>query len=330
MNDDKLEWRRMSNKKVSIIIPVYNTEQYLEKCIRSALNQTYPYIEVICIDDGSTDRSGMILDELAKNDERMVVIHQENMGESGARNVGLKNASGDYIGFMDCDDWIDSNMYEELVNALEEADVDMAVASWYCETENQSTKIVNKKAIKEKIFDRNQLLRYVYERDSYRAFAYMWDKLYKKELFTDENGKLILFDETLRLGGDVLYLANLVLNTQKAVYVDKAFYHYLQRNDSGCHSVDLSKRQEWLKAYLIIIDLFEKQGISQEILGFVKRFLAYHSSNVAKLAYEQKDKVVLAQSQELMKKYENEYRALNGDYPERICEFERTLNLGIE
>lgn len=329
MNNDKLEWRRMGNKKVSIIIPVYNTERYLEKCIQSALNQTYTNIEIICVDDGSTDRSGEILDRFAREDERMLVVHQKNVGESGARNVGLKNATGDYIGFMDCDDWIEPKMYEELVHALEESNADMAIASWYSEDELGSVEIRNRKPVREKQFDRKQLMRYIYERDSYRSFAYMWDKLYKKELLKDDNGTLIRFDETLRLGGDVLFLAQMAMNTEKAVYVDKAFYHYFQRSDSGCHSRDLGKRQEWLKAYIMIIEMFEKKGISQEILGYVKRFLAYHSSNVAKLAFEQKNKEALIHSQTLMRQYMHEYKMLNCENEQRICEFENILELEL-
>lgn len=316
-------------RKISIIIPVYNTEKYLWKCIKSVLNQSYRNIEIICIDDGSTDGSGRILDELAGQDERMIVIHQINKGESGARNVGLNIASGDYIGFVDCDDWIESDMYGELVYALETTNSDMAIASWFCDDEHGSKPVVNLKPVKEKIFGRDKLMRYVYERDAYRGFAYMWDKLYKKELFCDSYKKMIRFDESLQLGGDVLVLARLVLNTRQAVYVDKAFYHYLQRSDSGCHSVNLNKRKDWLKAYEIIIDLFNKQNVEKSIMDLVKRFLAYHSSNVAKIAFEQNNAIILTQSQKLMKQYELEYKSLNQEYPERIEQFDSIVRLRI-
>ena len=127
----------MKNKKVSLIIPVYNTEkQYLQKCLESAIAQTYSNMEIILVDDGSTDGSADLVDEFAGKDHRVLVIHQQNGGESNARNTGLRAACGDYIAFMDCDDFIEPQMYEQLVQALEENDADMAFghfdAYWSC------------------------------------------------------------------------------------------------------------------------------------------------------------------------------------------------------
>ena len=170
----------MPNKKVSLIIPVYNTTDYLRRCLESAVSQTYANMEIICVDDGSTDGSEKIVDEFAAGDKRVIAIHQENRGESNARNSGLRIASGDYIGFMDCDDWIEPDMYESLVAALEAENADMAIAGFYQEFENidrTCIEVKNEKSVDQKVFDKKKLLRYLYERDSYRAFAYMWDKL---------------------------------------------------------------------------------------------------------------------------------------------------------
>ena len=97
---------------ISVILPVYNVQQYLEKCIESVVNQTYKNLEIILIDDGSTDMSGKICDEFAEKDGRIKVIHSKNGGVSAARNIGLDIATGEYIGFVDSDDWIESQMYE--------------------------------------------------------------------------------------------------------------------------------------------------------------------------------------------------------------------------
>ena len=99
-------------KKISIIIPVYNTETYIERCITSVLGQTYQNIEVICVDDGSTDKSGIILDRLAQTDERLFVIHKKNEGVTEARNLALNYVSGEYIGFVDSDDYLEETMYD--------------------------------------------------------------------------------------------------------------------------------------------------------------------------------------------------------------------------
>ena len=112
--------------KISIIIPVYNVEQYLGRCMESVLNQTYKNIEVILIDDGSKDRSSSMCDEWKAKDDRVVVIHQKNAGAGAARNAGLAIANGELIGFVDSDDWIQLNMYETLINAIKkypEADI---------------------------------------------------------------------------------------------------------------------------------------------------------------------------------------------------------------
>ena len=106
------------NDLISIVMPVYNVEKYLEKAVNSVIKQTYKNLEIILVDDGSKDSSGVLCDELAKKDTRIKVIHQENAGLSAARNAGIKLATGKYIGFMDSDDLIAENMYETLYNAL--------------------------------------------------------------------------------------------------------------------------------------------------------------------------------------------------------------------
>ena len=122
----------MNNKKrikVSIIVPVYNTEKYLPKCLSSLISQSLPEIEIITIDDGSTDNSYQILLEYAQKDSRIKVLQQENSKQGAARNRGVEIAQGEYIGFVDSDDWIDSDFFEKLYNAAVEKSSDIAVAS---------------------------------------------------------------------------------------------------------------------------------------------------------------------------------------------------------
>jgi glycosyltransferase involved in cell wall biosynthesis len=315
---------------ISVIVPIYNTASYLERCLKSIVDQTYDKLEIICIDDGSTDGSELILDEFARKDSRIRVIHKQNGGESSARNVGLEMMTGQYIGFLDCDDWIEANMYERLVSIAIQKDVDMVASPWFKDTDEESIKIGNQLPVSPEIFEREDLLQYIYKRDYYRGFTYMWNKLYRRSLFYDERGEIILFDEDLALGGDVLYLGRLALNTEKAVYLDEAFYHYYQRDTSGCHTVDLNKRKDWLEAYKRLIRYIEDQGIKTDALVWIKRFLAYHSSNVAELAYEQKNYKVLRECQEIMLKYSKEYCETNKKYEDRIVRFEKLLRLVIE
>lgn len=312
-------------KKVSLIIPIYNTNSYLHKCLSSAISQTYHNMEIICIDDGSTDGSDKILDEFAQKDQRIIAIHQKNTGESGARNAGLRIASGDYIGFMDCDDWIEANMYESLVNAIEQYNVDIAASSWIKEGEAYSLLIKNKYKVPRGIINQEQLMNYVYQRDAYQGFAYMWDKLYKRELIYNAKGNFVHFNEKLILGGDVLFLAQMLLNAQSAVYIDENFYHYRQKKMGGCHTENVRLRMDWIESYRMIIKMFETASVNEKILIWVKRFLAYHSSNVAEIAYMQKKRLELEKCQRIMKQYENEYMFTNELYPERIVRYKKIM-----
>lgn len=313
------------NNKISVIIPIYNTYKELPGCLKSICCQTYKDLEIICIDDGSYDGSEKILDEFASKDNRIVAVHQRNNGESNARNKGLKLATGDYVAFVDCDDWIDVKMYEDMIWAMKSEDLDIVAVSWYKEFADQSLEIINELPVLQDAFNQEQLLNYIYKRDYYRGFAYMWNKLYKREILIGDNGKLILFDESLRLGGDVLYLAQLALNAKKAKYISKAYYHYRQREDSGCHTTDLKKMKDWLSAYKMVVKLFEERGVSEEICDYTSRFMAYHACNAAKLAIKQNDENWKLYFKKIMLENEKIYIKLNNEYPERIDDYKSVL-----
>lgn len=319
-----------ANPLVSIILPIYNTAPYLNRCLDSITGQTYKELEIICVDDGSEDGSELIVDQYAQHDARIRVVHKENGGESSARNVGLRMMTGQYVGFMDCDDWIEPDMYEKLVFCIMSQGVDLVASTWYCESGESGKKVKNVRTVSKGVFGREDLLHYIYERDYYRGFAYMWDKLYRRELFYDQRGRLMLFDEDLELGGDVLYLAKLVLNVKTACYMDEAFYHYYQRDTSGCHTESLKKREDWMEAYKRVINYFNLNSVGESILPWIKRFLVYHSSNVAEMAYVQNEAEVLQRCQNVMKQYENEYCATNCQYPDRIDRFREILGRSLE
>ncbi len=313
------------NKKISVIIPVYNTKKELTKCLESIANQTYRHLEIICVDDGSNDGSGKIADAFAGKDDRFKVIHQQNKGESGARNTGLKAATGDIIAFCDCDDWIEPDMYEALMHEISTYNLDMAAAGWFKESGEGEEIIRNAQPISDEVFGREQLLNYIYMRDCYRGMAYIWNKLYKKEILKDSDNSVLLFDEKLLLGGDVVFLAKAALNIKRAKYMERPFYHYVQREASGCHTKNVTRIRDWLKAYEIVIELFEEKKVDNNTIGYVKRFLAYHSSNAAEIAIHQEKAEAKREFQHFMKLYEKEYVELNSQYPERIERYYRLL-----
>lgn len=169
----------MSKNLISVIIPVYNVEKYLHRCLDSVVNQKEVNLEIILVDDGSTDASGKICDEYAERDNRITVIHQQNGGLSNARNNGLKTAKGEYIGFVDSDDWIAHDMYRYLLHILRRHKADMSVCD-YVRTE----KIKKIREGKEELALRTgeDLDRFFFRADGGKSFFSVCNRLYKKRL----------------------------------------------------------------------------------------------------------------------------------------------------
>ena len=211
------------NPLISIIIPIYKVEKYLRKCIESVINQTYKNLEIILIDDGSPDNCNSICDEYQKIDDRIIVVHQKNRGVSNARNIGLNIASGEYIGFVDGDDYIARDMYETLYNVMQENNAQMSVCNFYIEKQGEmfiqhkidnGIKVFNQQeAIREMLLDR--IIR-----------GYLWTKLYKKECFHN-----LRFPEGKNYE-DVAISIKVLENIEKVVYINTPKYYYLYRDDS--------------------------------------------------------------------------------------------------
>lgn len=317
-------------KKISVIVPVYNTKSYLKRCLQSIADQTYNNLEIICIDDGSTDGSENVVDYFAAKDDRFVVRHQKNGGESNARNVGIDLVTGDYVTYVDCDDWLEPNMYEILVDLMEKNNVDMSACGYSKDTIDSIEPAVNTGKIKSGVWNQHDLMLYVYKRDSYRAVTgYIWCKLYKKKILQDEYGNWIRFNEDLVLGGDILYFAEVALHTNTVAYVDKPLYHYIQRDASGFHSRDENKWKDVIITYQRLLSRFERAGIAQDILIWIKRFLVYRGEVVAELAYMNKNKEILNLSQSIMQEYKQVYFETNQKYPERLELFNKIMNYSV-
>ena len=217
-------------EKITIIVPVYKVEVYLSKCVNSILEQTYKNIEVILVDDGSPDNCPAICDEYAQKDSRIKVIHQKNSGVSAARNAGLKMAQGEYIGFVDPDDWIDSNMYAEMLDAYKQNSAEFVICGYNYYHENGD---VDKKRLYP--VSSNELIS---QKELMRRFSDMpptvrhgvVNKLFKKDIL---NG--ICFDETLHSAEDVMFLNEYTKRINKAVVVHKPLYKNLVRQGSATH-----------------------------------------------------------------------------------------------
>ena len=309
---------RMQEEMISVIIPIYNVAPYLKRCLDSVLNQTYKNLEVICVNDGSTDESGDILDAFARKDKRIKVIHQRNQGVSVARNNGLEAALGAYIGFVDGDDWIESQMYEELISRMLESGADIGLCSYSEDTDDSCKKISNKLAIPEVVFGRKELLEYVYKRDYYKGVsAYICCKLFRRDILT-ESEQMIRFNEKLYVGEDIWWLLQVMNNVDVAVWVEKTYYHYYQRNNSAIHNPDVEKLIQLLSVYDLMIGFMEQNFPGESIVGWVKRFQGYWAFKLAGMALEQGNTECLQECQKYMALREQEYVMYNKEYPERI------------
>ena len=313
-------------KVLSVILPIYNTVDYLDRCLDSICNQTYSNLEIICIDDGSTDGSQHILDKYAKNDNRIIAIHQKNGGESNARNVGLSLATGDYIAFCDCDDWLEPDMYQKLVHAIECNKVDLAACGYSFEYDNHREIPVNKKPVKDGMFSRTSLFEYVYKRDSYKAVtSWIWCKLFKREILV-YNGKLLLFDENVRFGADLLFFIMAASNIESACYVQEPLYHYYQRSTSTSHTSNLDIAYDIVDVYIRMIKWCQAKNIETDIIPWLQRFTVYRASLVAEQAIEKKDSFMLNKCQKVMKRYKDVYIETNMEYPERLERYNRLMS----
>lgn len=238
----------MKQEKISVIVPVYKVEPYLRKCLDSIVNQTYQNLEIILIDDGSPDHCGAICDEYAVNDERIKVIHQPNAGLSSARNAGLVEATGEYIGFVDSDDWIDLNMYEYLLsNALSE-NADICICGRY---EEYSTKTITKGYPKQEVLDTEAALLVLLRNNFIQNFV--WDKLWRRKLFED-----VYFPEG-RTYEDIAIVHRLFERAEKVQCLPNAKYHYLQRTDSIIGDTSLkNKMNHYMAAKQRYSEMVEK------------------------------------------------------------------------
>lgn len=210
------------NELISIIVPVYNVEQYLEKCVDSIINQTYKNLEIILVDDGATDSSGKLCDELAKIDNRIKVYHKENGGLSDARNYGVEKSTGEYIGFVDSDDYIDAEMYEKLYEAIKKENVDVAECN---------LKIIYP--------DREELFT---EQNYYNVCTkqeYLEEYLKIEKIFGSACVRLIKSDIAKKLKfpvgklyEDTYYAYGLINVADSYVIMDAPYYNYLMRENS--------------------------------------------------------------------------------------------------
>lgn len=207
---------------ISVIVPIYNVEKYLSKCVDSIINQTYKNLEIILVDDGSPDNCPKICDEYENQDSRIKVIHKENGGLSDARNAGMKIASGDYIFFVDSDDWISVDTLYRLLDSAEQYGADIAECNIYSVKDNRTEEYYSNKFA---LYDNNYSIMQAYIKD-YKIKTVVWNKLYKKDIL-----KNILF-EVGKYNEDEFFTYRVLSNSERLVHIDYCGYYYIQRGNS--------------------------------------------------------------------------------------------------
>lgn len=260
----------MSEGLISVIIPCYNLEGYVRKCIGSILNQTYKKLEIIAIDDGSTDQTPDILAQYAARDERVVFIRQENAGAGAASNKGIEIARGEFIAFVDNDDWIEPDMYEKLHQALITNHADMSVCNFNLVYDDHTD--FSYSTMREQTID---------VRDDVFGFFcrfcacpkpnnYTWTRLYKAEIVKKSG---IRFEE-FGLGADTLFNFKLLPHIKRVSFIKDGLYNYIQRNTSSVYT--MAKKENIAEVYADGFEALADYYISNNLTDFC-RVLQIHA-----------------------------------------------------
>lgn len=244
----KVKMEKIISAKISVIIPVYNVEKYLSQCLENIIHQTYTNLEIICINDGSADNSKNILKDYAKIDKRIRIIEKENGGISSARNVGIKEATGDYIHFIDSDDYIPLNYYEKMIKASDNTNADIVCSGFYFEECKEMSVYYKDTFILTNLYDKlyKTFINY---------FNYVWRYLIKTSFIKENNFYFI----NGKVYEDIGYTLELLIKANKVVIVPKVQYFYRYRKDSIVHNKKYNN--DLTEAFLRYNKVLEKYDI---------------------------------------------------------------------
>lgn len=271
---DRIMQSRDEKDLISVIVPVYNVAQYLDRCVESILKQTYHRLEIILVDDGSTDASPAKCDAYARRDSRVRVIHKQNGGLSDARNAGLAVASGEYIGYVDSDDWIEPDMYERMHQACVWHHAQLAVCRYFCEYKDQ-TKAGGDGCVVP--LSREELLKiYIGGHKEYVIYNSVWSKLFHRDLVSGT-----LFPKG-RNSEDIMYTTRAFCKAERAVYLNQCFYHYVLDREGSIMNAAKSERMFadelpfWREHIACIGQMVSPQMADLAAYHFERRLLFYY------------------------------------------------------
>jgi len=319
----------MSKPIISVIIPVYNAELYLKRCLDSVVGQTYEHLEIILVDDASTDNSYSVCSEYSSIDSRIILLQQKNSGQSFARNKGLEAATGTYVMFVDADDWLDTNACSTVLDAMIQNDPDVVLFTYSREYEGAS--------LRKNIFDGNKIFdeqdcKAIHRRfagiigkelsnpENSDSLAPVWNKLYKRSIIQTNN---ILFEDVREIVSyeDGLFNLHYFMYVKKAIYLDVALYKYWRSNLSSTTKTYYEDLIPKFKALFSKIDLFisqhhlpdeYKDGLSNRIALNLITVSLKTVSNANPLSFSEKNKYLKRVLDDTV--YKNAVRSLKIEY----------------
>ena len=267
----------MKADKISVIIPVYKVEPYLRQCLDSVIDQTYNDLEIILIDDGSPDNCGAICDEYAAKDDRIIVIHKENGGLSAARNDGIARATGEWLAFVDSDDWCEPTMYEKAAAKAKETDADIVMFSLFQNSKSGEERIhaFSKEFVSEdaglieklqlSVLDKSQI---PFTKDHRWGQGFPWDKLFRRSMIEYNH---LRFAENVRAHEDVIFNIHAFQFAKKVAFFDEPLYHWRMNAGSIGHKYMPDRPDVDRAVYQEMIDIGHRYGLGEE---------DYHAVNV--------------------------------------------------
>ena len=295
----------MDKELISVIIPIYNVEKYLNKCIESVVNQTYKNIEIILVDDGSTDASSKMCDEWKTKDSRIEVIHKENGGLSSARNAGIAIAKGDYIGYVDSDDWIAQDMYEVLYNLIKENKCQISICGIQ-RTDESSETSEEERIIK---YSQKEYIKKILKIGTQNSNQYAWNKLYDASIVTNDIYPDGFTDEDVEGTFKALLKSDCIVETTR-----KCYYYRIENDGSITAPIFNEHRMDYLTICDHVMALAYTTG-DDEIVEWAKLF-RYRADfgvlsrlAVMKVSDDMKDKVEEIKN-ELVTNLRKHYRKL--------------------
>lgn len=247
------------NVKISIIIPIFNAEKFIDRCIQSIIEQKYSNFELILLNDGSTDSTNKILNKYEGVDNRIKIIKKENTGVSDTRNIGIKEANGDYLMFVDADDYIEKNTLESIVNIIKNNDVDLIKYNYnkYDQFNNKLEKQEDYKEYGNRILVKKEIKSFITDILKGKFNAYVWTLVIKKDIIKD-----IKFNTDISLMEDLLFYINILCTIDTLYVINDRLYNYCMNEDSICNSNRYYYRNflDMLKIHDLVIDVLKKQN----------------------------------------------------------------------